>query len=388
MNAINYRYPLYDNNLQVKVTYDLLYAMKWLLTNLLKKNFNVFIIIQSYMNNEEESMNEGIIKYNGEFIIKTFEFNNTCTIYSPYDTTLFYHTHISNMYKMLLSSTSNTSIENNVIQQIKQETNQEIKQETNQEIKQDVKLEVKPESVSKAKELKDLVSSVIKSSEELKNFSSNLNNKINSDSSDSDSSDSDSSDSDISDVTDDSISTEDLNKIQHELDTMLADKVNIDNLIKEKDEELVDLRCEASFNNRKIEKNKQKELEKKNIFRSDLNIYKKICNDNIKNNTDFIPDIFEAKYYVIKFLDTENIIESTDYENPSEELFELYNILYNSRYDENYDIPEEFDDIITKYISSLPDKNILTETELVNILNDKCKHNELFAQNEPEEQLT
>jgi hypothetical protein len=393
LNTLNYRYPLYENNIQIKVTYDLLYAMKWLLTNLLKKNYNVFMIIQTYSNNEEETMNEGIIKYDGEYIIKTFDFNDTYTVYSPYDTTLFYHTHISNMYKMLLSS-SNISYGEYI--------KQEVKSEVKSDVKSEVKQEVTPVKVSKVKELEDVFSSVIKKSEELKKISSSLNKNmsdkksskasktsVTSVTSDSDSSDSDSSDSDISVVSsDDSISSEDLDKIQKELDTMLANKVNIDNLVKEKDEELVDLRCEASFNNRKIEKTKQKEIEKKNIFRSDLNIYKKINNDNIKNEVDFIPNIFEAKYYVINFLDTENIIESTDYDNPSDELFELYTILYNARYNEDYDIPEEFDDIITKYISSLPDKSILTESELINILNDKCKHNGMFSQNEVEETLS
>jgi hypothetical protein len=66
----------------------------------------------------------------------------------------------------------------------------------------------------------------------------------------------------------------------------------------------------------------------------------------------------------------------------------MFNILYNSRYNENYDVPEDFDDIITKYISSLPDKTILTEDELVNKLNDESKHNQLFLQHEPEETVT
>jgi hypothetical protein len=90
--------------------------------------------------------------------------------------------------------------------------------------------------------------------------------------------------------------------------------------------------------------------------------------------------MFEAKFYVIKYLDNQNMINEEDYESVSDELYELYNILYSSRYDENYDVPDDLEEIILDFIKSLPDKSILTEEELINKLNGESKHENLFIQ--------
>ena len=106
-----------------------------------------------------------------------------------------------------------------------------------------------------------------------------------------------------------------------------------------------------------------------------------------KKLENFIPPLFEAKFYVLHFLNLNDLINESDYESPSDELYELYTILYSSRYDEFYEIPEEFEDIISQFIEFLPEKNILTEEEIHNGLNDASRHDLLFVQREEEEDL-
>jgi hypothetical protein len=264
------------------------------------------------------------------------------------------------------------------------------------------------QKISKSQELKNLFSDIIETSEKLNSVSNNLkdNNEKNEtivnnekvelieDDNDSNSNDTESDN--------ESVSTEDLDNIQEHLNKLLEEKVNVDNLIKEKDDELADMRCEQSYQRQLKNKEKSKEEEKYNIFRADINIYKRIMNNfnerlneaKIKEQNiedikleNFIPPMFEAKFYVIKFLYDENLIEESDYEQPSQELYEIYNILYKARFDETYDIPDDFEDIITKFIHQLPDKTILTTEELHLHLNNESKHELLFVQKEEEENL-
>ena len=229
---------------------------------------------------------------------------------------------------------------------------------------------------------------IVHTSDELKKLSSILAN------SDSDSDSDYDSDSD-SDSDSESINSSELDLMQKQLDEMLTDKINIDKLVKNKDNILSDLRCEDSFKKRQERKDKEREIEKKNIFGGDLNVYKRINekhNKVIKKNKtinieDYIPPFFEAKYYVIKYLDNKEMLEETDYEKPSDELYELYNILYNARYNEDYEVPDEFDEIVMDFIDSLPNKVILTESEIHLSMNDKSKHEILFTQLEEEENI-
>ncbi len=375
MNSLSYLYDLYETRF-IKTTEDINYAINWLLNQVISNKHESYIVVKSYYNNNDECIIEGIIKYNKEInrIIKAFEYNSTYTVYSPYDTTIFGHTHNFNLYRKLAFGESNMDLNNfnsnNVNNVNNVNNNYDLKQEKEKTEKENIK---------------DIFSSIVQTSQDLKVVSSKLkkeekqNNKEESD-----------NDTDTESETE-SIDSKELEEMQKKLDKMLEDKINIDNLVKERDEELCDLRCEDSFQKRKQIKVKEKEEEKKNIFRGDLNVYKKIIEKYTKSeNSDlekFIPPLFEAKFYVFHYMNLHNMINDSDYEEPSEELYELYNILYKSRYDEFYEIPEDFEDIISEFVQFLPEKNILTEEEIHNGLNDISKHDLLFEQKEAEEDM-
>ncbi len=375
MSNLSYLYDLYET-IFIKTTEDINYAINWLLNQVISNKHESYIVVKSYYNNNDECIIEGIIKYNKEInrIIKAFEYNSTYTVYSPYDTTIFGHTHNFNLYRKLAFGESNMDLNNfnsnNVNNVNNVNNNYDLKQEKEKTEKENIK---------------DIFSSIVQTSQDLKVVSSKLkkeekqNNKEESD-----------NDTDTESETE-SIDSKELEEMQKKLDKMLEDKINIDNLVKERDEELCDLRCEDSFQKRKQIKVKEKEEEKKNIFRGDLNVYKKIIEKYTKSeNSDlekFIPPLFEAKFYVFHYMNLHNMINDSDYEEPSEELYELYNILYKSRYDEFYEIPEDFEDIISEFVQFLPEKNILTEEEIHNGLNDISKHDLLFEQKEAEEDM-
>jgi hypothetical protein len=386
MNNLSYLYELYNIN-YVKSTDDLSYAINWMLRYLLTNNYDSKIIIKSYSNHSNNSNNciyEGVLTYDKTInrIVKHTDYDTIYpTIYSPYDTTIFFHTHNSNLYKQIIYNNNNKVSTNQI-------SNNQVTNNINT-IKED-----KPKQ-----SIKDLFSSIIDTSEKLKKVSNELNennesqDKQNNENKEEKNSDVDSE----SDSDSESINSEELEQMQKHLDKLLEDKVNIDNLVKERDEVLTDLRCEDSFQKRKQVKLKEKEEEKKNIFRGDLGVYKKILekynkcleDEELKDKQleSFIPPLFEAKFYIFHFLNFNDLINDSDYENPSDELYELYTILYSSRYNEFYEIPEEFEDIISEFINFLPEKNILTEEEIHNGLNDASRHDLLFVQREEEEDL-
>lgn len=111
--------------------------------------------------------------------------------------------------------------------------------------------------------IKNTFDDVISSSKKLEGVSTKLNepqndnfkNKVDSNKVESD------------DESSESICSDELNELQQQLDKILNDKLNIDNLVKNKDEQLCDLRCEESYEKRKIIKNKEREEEKKIYLR-------------------------------------------------------------------------------------------------------------------------
>ena len=76
-----------------------------------------------------------------------------------------------------------------------------------------------------------------------------------------------------------------------------------------------------------------------------------------------------AKCVVFDYLDKNKYLDNEDLESPSEELFELYTILYNSRFVDNYEPPEDFEEIVLDFFDSLPDVDIMTERVYHNKLN-------------------
>jgi hypothetical protein len=380
MFTLYYSYELYNSN-YYKTTNDLTFAINWLLVNLFN-NKRCYILVKSYTDNKDESIIDGYIFLDQSLnrLVKTSPFDSKQkTIYSPYDTTLFYHVNNSNLYKLLInfdmtSTSTSTSSYNSSLFQSEPVINVE-----------------KKEKVKEKVSIKDMFNNVISSSEKLKEVSAKLNQE--------DKEDKEESLFSESDDTDESICSEELDEIQKQLDTMLNEKMNIDNLVKEKDDKLSDLRCEDSFDKRLIRKNKEREEENRNIFRANLGVHKKICEKYSryleqfeqgeitveKALEDFISPLFEAKFFVIHYLYLNDMINDSDYENPEDELYELYNILYNSRYNEDYNVPDEFEEIVSSFISFLPDRNILTEDEIHNGLNNNSNNDILFQQIEPEE---
>jgi hypothetical protein len=135
------------------------------------------------------------------------------------------------------------------------------------------------------------------------------------------------------------------------------------NLVEEKDK-LADIIMEENYKKSLKAKQENKEKEKKNIFKSDLSVYKKIYDKNSG-----IPDFFMAKYVVLDYLNKNKYLETENPDSSADELFELYTILYSSRFTENYVVPEEFEDVVLDFLESLPDTDIMTSEQIHNKLN-------------------
>ena len=344
---LNYIYYLHSNN-NTTHTNDFNYALYWLLNNILSKNNHCYITINSYTDNERECIAEGIIKFDGRYIVRCHP--NTLlseeTRYSPYDTSIFYRADLSHMYLQILNN-KNTGL------------NQQINKIEKVE-KSIVIDKVENIPVVKKTSMKEEINSVLKQSQQVQQqVQQQINNDCQSD--------------------DESIATEDIDNIEKELDKMLKNQEITKEEIKKTEEELADAACEYNFKKNQENRKKEKEKELRNIFSADLNVYKKI-NDNYKeknnvNLIDLVPKVFEAKFYVIKYLDDNGYLEFENINEPTEELYELYNMFYKVQFNsedtnlENYD--ESFYEVIHDFLEYMTDKKVLTYEEINNYLNSK-----------------
>ncbi len=146
---------------------------------------------------------------------------------------------------------------------------------------------------------------------------------------------------------------------------MMSEQSKLQKNLEEERDKLSDIIMEENYQKSLKAKEENRLKEKRNIFISDLSVYKKIN----KNKNTSVPDFFMAKYVVLDYLDKNKYFETENLESPSDELFELFTILYNSSFVEDYEPQEGFEDVILDFIDSLPDIEILTEKQFHDKLN-------------------
>jgi len=402
----NKQYKLYNDTMHYKTTNDLVYALNWLLTSLLqyRKYTNRIDIYENY-NSDDESYYIGTYKFINNYIVKIMNniTEHNTTTYSPYDTDLFYRSDLSQMYLQLLQLSSPITTSQSVYQSTPQSVPQVASQVVSQSVPQvasqvvsqsvpQVASQVASQSVppvssvkTPSKPSKTNISDILTESKNIaeslcaqvnhndkcfEGFSKDNLSLLNNDLSEHDS---------ISDSDNDNELNQDIELLEKELDGLLLKKEIIDkNLDKEKDK-LSDLHCEESYN-KLLERKKQDLIkEKKNIFISDISVYYRLKDKinklpSTENKLEYIPELFEAKYFVLKFLDSEAYLQDEDLKSPSDEIFELYLMLLNT-FEEDYILDESYKDLIEAFTETLPEKSIVTSKQIMDKLNSN-PHNE------------
>ena len=161
------------------------------------------------------------------------------------------------------------------------------------------------------------------------------------------------------DTDNESVTSEQLHELEKNLDEMMNKQTGLQKNLDEEKDKLADIIMEENYAKTSKKKKEEKEKEKRNIFISDLSVYMKINKINSS-----VPDFFMAKCCVLDYLDKNNFFDGEDLENPSNELFEVYNILYNSRFTKDYVPPEDFEGLVMDFIDSLPEVDIVTQEQL------------------------
>jgi hypothetical protein len=154
-----------------------------------------------------------------------------------------------------------------------------------------------------------------------------------------------------------------------------------------------------------LRKREERLKEKYDIFKNDISIYNiLIKKENFSE--DFIPHLFVGKYYILKYLYTNNYFSDEDITKPSPELFTLYRFLYvslnntdniddddldelekkikNNKFHEDNDFNNLSDNdntysvILDDFINFLPNnKEIITDKQIMSNINKKSD-NDMF----------
>jgi hypothetical protein len=318
-------YDLYEDNTFIKHTDNKKYALFWILENYIKTNKTkkyYFDIINNISKNDTICIES--IKIENDKVIKINKYNNYYTVYSPYDLDVFDSTELSLLYQTIykFDNKNNIIINNN--------------KDNNKDTKKDSSLEESKNIVKENKTPKK------------------------------------------EDVVFDKKELEDMAKL---LESLKDEKKNVDKIFKEKENELADIDCNERFENKKKKIENERNKEKYNIFKSDINIYNKLINeDNFSEN--FIPPFFEAKYYILKFLFINDYFNDENKDSPSEEIFELFRTLYDYMNDDEQNIDvETFGDLYEEYDNFLPkNKKIMTDRQMMDTLNEKSENTDLFKE--------
>lgn len=325
-------YDLYENNKFTKRTSDRDYAIFWILDNFIKSEYTRdyhFDIVKMITDNDI-ICSESIKIYDNK-VIKINKYNNSFnTTYSPFDLDLFNSTELSLLYQNIININKNeTNIINKPVI-----TNKKLENELNK-AKQNLKLKELQKQENKQE-----------SKVEVQTF-----NK------------------------------EELEDMKNLLNSLKDNKKIIDKEFKEKENELADIDCNDRFEKKKQKLEEERNKEKYNIFKSDIKIYYKLIEeDNFSEN--FIPPLFEAKYFILKYLFINDYFIDENKLEPSDELFELYRTLYDfvsGVYNNNDSIYETFSDIFNEFNEFLPkDKKLLTDRQMMDTLNSKSQTIDLF----------
>ena len=160
---------------------------------------------------------------------------------------------------------------------------------------------------------------------------------------------------------------------------------------KDNNTKLEDMVSEENYKKKQEFREKEREKERRNIFSADLKMYKQLFDDleeiNKYNLTkglpekkiyDIIPVLFLAKFYVIEFIEDNDYLLDENFDSPSEELYQIYNMLYTIKYNPNnegdnlldkYD--EEFYELINEFLEATENKHAPDENTIREELNKK-----------------
>ena len=336
-DSSTYDYYLHfdHSNMTSEITSNLEYALTWLLNNLHNNiMFNCYIEIRKVIEDRDTHyIKEGLIFWENGFIVKKLTRNDTYkTIYSPYDLSLFSKTTLSHSYCELINKYNGKS-ENTT------PTQQTPTQPTPTQQTQSIPLQ-STQPVNNFKQINKLLDST---KDILGNHKKKEDQEVNTD----------------TDTDNESVTSEQLHELEKNLDEMMNKQTGLQKNLDEEKDKLADIIMEENYAKTSKKKKEEKEKEKRNIFISDLSVYKKINKINSS-----VPDFFMAKCCVLDYLDKNNFFDGEDLENPSNELFEVYNILYNSRFTKDYVPPEDFEGLVMDFIDSLPEVDIVTQEQL------------------------
>ncbi len=323
-------YDIYLQDRFVKTVYDKDYATYYILTNPLSR-YNIY----EYTDNKLDSIFDSTITIVENKVVKIID-DNYVSIYSPYDSFLFNKSELSRLYlkfydpsNIILNNITN--INNNsqnkykthqVISHIKQiqpiKTHQKSAESKEQIIKQDIKQE------NKTKE------PVILSLEEL----NDIKNKL-----------------------------EEYTKVEQEL-SKVAQKIEDEYLTED---------CNKRYQEKMTKREHEKNKEKYNIFVADIKIYNRLITEkNFSENN--IPPFFVAKYYILKYLFTNDYFVDENIDEPTKETYDLYKLLYdyiNSDFTIKDNEDEELCELYEEFRDSLPNMDIKTDRQIMTNMNNK-----------------
>jgi hypothetical protein len=189
------------------------------------------------------------------------------------------------------------------------------------------------------------------------------------------------------DTDEESLDDEETKKLEELLDNMILNQQSLTKTVNKNKktidddkDNLVNYECELRFQKMLQNRENEKNEEKKRVFDADINVYQKIkgkLNDPETNITENdIPGLFEAKYYVFKYLDVKGYLDAITTDDEKSELYKLYCALYDSTFspDENYTPPEEYVNEALEFTSGMfvPEKSIQTVDDIMKDLNKGC----------------
>lgn len=328
-----YYYDIYENNVFVKSTEDMDYA-----TYCILKNQNSYYIIYSYSDNKEFSLPEGTIKVIDNKVVKIVD--EFVSFYSPYDQYLFKRSDLSRLYLKFYNKDTNEQYTN------EQYTNEKNNQNLLRQhiIKQNINSDNKINTISTS------------------------NNEVN-------------KNNDFDNIPI-KLSPTEIIEIQNQIKELNKMKEIIDKEKLKQEEEFLNKDCEERFIKRQEQREKEREIEKYNIFISDIEIYNKLINEK-KFSEEFIPPFFVAKYYIIKYLYSYDYFKDENITKPSEELFSLFKMFYEFINNKFIIKEEEDEDIITmlnEFKDFLPQIIIKTDRQIMEDMNKNDENGDMFIE--------
>ena len=337
-------YDIYDSTSFVERVSDKNFALYYILNNFIKSHYESVCHFDIVKKIADKYICLEYVTIHEKKIVKINKYNKHITIYSPYDLELFHLTELSLLYQLFYDSQPH-------IQNI--------------ETKQNTIIMKAPPAPILINDKGDIKSNDNTPSNNTLNNSKLTNN------------DKYSSPKKLPEE----FLKEDLDNMKDLLEKLKTEKTEFIEIHKEIEEKFLDIDSNKRYEEKLINKEKEKDKEKYNIFKSDIQIYEKLTHEkNFSEN--FLPPLFEAKYYILKFLYTNDYFLDENKENPSEELYELYRTIYdytNGKLNDEHDILETFNDLFTEFNDFLPkNKNILTDKQIMDTLNEKSEKTEIF----------